>query len=308
MENITTLIKQAINKIENTNHRKSHLTGVPSGLTELDRITSGWQKSELIVIGARPGFGKTALALSIARNAVTDFGKSVAIFSLKETAIQLTTRLLSIESEISAYKLKKGVTDDFDLKLFNSKIKKLSKASLFIDDTPHILVSKIRIKILKLKEKQNIDLIIIENLHEIKDDLPIKRSRTQEILSITSALKALATEVNVPIIIFTQLKCSVEKNENYIPSTIDIPQYKGITRNASTIMFLHRDEYYGIEVDENGNSTKGVAELIIAQQDNEFCFDTVVKLKYEFMRCYFSDYKTNKETNKHSKKQKTKKV
>ncbi len=308
MENITTLIKQTINKIENTNHRKNHLTGVPSGLTELDIITSGWQKSELIIIGARPAVGKTALALSIARNAAIDYSKSVAVFSLNETAIQLTTRLLSIESEISTYKLKKEVIDEFDLKQFNSKIKKLAKASLFIDDTPHMLVSEMRIKILKLKEKQNIDLIIIENLDEIKDDLPIKRSRTQEVSSITSSLKALAEELNVPIIIFTQLNRSVEKNENYIPSTIDIPHYKGITRNASTIMFLHRQEYYGIEVDEKGNSTKGVAELIIVQQDNEFCFDTVVKLKYEPMRCYFSDYINEKETRKHSKKQKTRKV
>ena len=279
MQNSTNLITQKINKV-------NHLTGIPSGLTELDKITSGWQKSELIVIGGRPAMGKTAFALSIARNATIDFRKSVAIFNTALSANELAKRLITIESGIASGTLKKEIKEGEN----NSKEIKLAQSSLFIEYTPHILVSEIRNKILKLLEKQSIALIVIENLQEIKDDSQTKRSRTQEILSITGALKALAKEFNVPVVVFSDVKRSAEENKNHHPSISDLPHYKGITSNASIMMFISRPSYYDINVDENGNSTREVAELMILQQDHKFCSDTVIKIKYETLLSHFSNY------------------
>lgn len=291
MERIKTLVNKSISDIENINNRRKDLTGIPSGLVELDKITLGWQKSELIIIGARPAMGKTAFALSIARNAAIDFGKSVAIFGVGATSIELTTRLIAIESEISTDKLKRLSRVNFEWEQINSKIKKLKEAPLFIDDTAGITISEIIAESYKLKEQQNIDLIIIENLQDIYDDSSRYLGK-QDISMIIRALKSLASFIGVPLIISSQMSRTVERRENYHPIITDLFQGNMIKSYASTIMFIHRPEYYNCDLeehfDENGVSTKEIAEVIIAKLNDEYCTDNIVKLKYAGGR--FSNY------------------
>lgn len=293
MEKINTLVTDAISNIENINNRRNHLTGIPSGLVELDRITSGWQKEELIIIAARPAMGKTAFALSIARNAAIDFGKSVAIFGVGATSIELTTRLIAIESEISTCKLKRLSRVNFEWEQINSKIKKLKEAKLFIDDTPGICISEIIAESHKLKEQQKIDLIIIENLQDIWDDSALLPGK-QDISMIIRSLKSLASYLEVPLIVFSQLYRTVDRRKNYHPTIIDLPQRNMINSYASTIMFLHRSEYYVCDrdeyFDEHGVSSKEMAEIIIAKLNDEYCVNNIVKLKYESLLSCFSNY------------------
>lgn len=291
MEIITNLIKEAINKIENAKSKRNPFAGVPSGLMELDRKTVGWQKSELVVIAAHPIMDKMAFALTIARNAAIDFNKTVAIFSSDLTSVELATKLISFETETSLNRFINGTLEDFEFKQINNKVAKLAKAPLFIEDAIDLSISEIRNKILKLNEKQYLDLIIIENLHEIRDELPVKQTKTQEISSITIALKALALELNVPVIVFSNLTSSEHRQKNYRPVKNDLPQHEAIFRNATNVMFLHRPEYNNIDFDENKLSTKGMVELIIEKLNDELCSKNIVKLKYdENVISYYSDY------------------
>lgn len=291
MKKIRNLIKETISNIENINSKRNLLAGIPSGLVELDRITSGWQKSELVIIAARPAMGKTAFALSIARNAAIDFGKTVAIFSVDVTSIELTTRLISIESQISSFKLKRGSTENINWEQINSKIKKLADSKLFIDDTLGLTISEIILASYDLKMQQMVDLIIIENLQDIVDS-KLNRTRTQDVSSIIKSLNALARDLEIPVIVFSQVSRTSETRKNYHPTLIDLPQYNAIKNYASTIMFLHRPEYFNCDLeehfDENGVSTKGMAEVIIGKLNNECCVDNIVKLRY--VEGYFSNY------------------
>ena len=163
-DKMSTLIRKAIEQIEHTKNNKGQFSGVPSGLTALDRLTTGWQKSDLVIIAARPAMGKTALVLTMARNAAVDFQKPVAIFSLEMSSLQLVTRLIASESELPSEKLKKGTLEEYEFQQLNEKIKKIAEAPLFIDDTPGLSVFELRAKARRLKEQHNIELIIVDYL------------------------------------------------------------------------------------------------------------------------------------------------
>jgi replicative DNA helicase len=266
---MSTLIRKAIDQIEITKNNKGNFSGVPSGLTALDRLTSGWQKSDLVIIAARPAMGKTALVLTVARNAAVDFNKPVAVFSLEMSSLQLVTRLIASESELSSEKLKKGNLEDYEFQQLNDKIRKLSEAPLFIDDTPGLSVFELRAKARRLKEQHKIELLIVDYLQLMTAGGEGKGNREQEIATISRSLKGLAKELEIPVIALSQLSRAVEtRGGDKRPQLSDLRESGAIEQDADMVMFIHRPEYYNITEDENGASTLGVAELILAKHRN----------------------------------------
>lgn len=268
-DKMSTLIKKAIEQIEITKNNKGSFSGIESGLTALDRITSGWQKSDLIIIAARPAMGKTALVLTMARNAAVEFNRPVAVFSLEMSSLQLVTRLIASESELSSEKLKKGTLEDYEFQQLNDKIKKLAEAPLFIDDTPGLSIFELRAKARRLKEKHKIELIIVDYLQLMTAGGEGKGNREQEIASISRSLKGLAKELEIPVIALSQLSRAVEtRGGDKRPQLSDLRESGAIEQDADMVMFIHRPEYYNITEDENGMDSRGVAELIIAKHRN----------------------------------------
>ena len=268
-DKMSTLIRKAIEQIDTVRNNKGNFSGVTSGLTALDRLTSGWQKSDLVIIAARPAMGKTALVLSVARNAAVDFNKPVAIFSLEMSSLQLVTRLISSESELSGEKLKKGTLVDHEYEQLNNKIKRLAEAPLFIDDTPGLSVFELRAKARRLKEQHKIEMIIVDYLQLMTAGGEGKGNREQEIATISRSLKGLAKELEVPVIALSQLSRAVEtRGGDKRPQLSDLRESGAIEQDADLVMFIHRPEYYNITEDENGMDTRGMAELIIAKHRN----------------------------------------
>lgn len=268
-DKMSTLIRKATDQIETTRNNKGNFSGVPSGLTALDRLTSGWQKSDLVIIAARPAMGKTALVLTMARNAAVDFGKPVAVFSLEMSSLQLVTRLMASESEIASEKLKKGNLEEYEFQQLTDKTRKLSEAPLFIDDTPGLSVFELRAKARRLKEQHKIELLVVDYLQLMTAGGEGKGNREQEIATISRSLKGLAKELEIPVIALSQLSRAVEtRGGDKRPQLSDLRESGAIEQDADMVMFIHRPEYYNITEDENGGSTLGVAELIIAKHRN----------------------------------------
>ncbi len=266
---MSSLINTAIKQIEIAKDKKDGLSGVPSGLMALDRITSGWQKSDLVIIAARPAMGKTALVLSMARNAAVEFNHPVAIFSLEMSAIQLVTRLIASESELTSEKLKKGTLEDYEFQQLQDKTQKLAESPLFIDDTPGLSIFELRAKARRLKEQHKIELIIVDYLQLMTAGGSGKGNREQEIALISRSLKGLAKELEVPVIALSQLSRAVEtRGGDKRPQLSDLRESGAIEQDADMVMFIHRPEYYGITEDENGIDSRGMAELIIAKHRN----------------------------------------
>ncbi|MEI6575690.1 MAG: replicative DNA helicase [Bacteroidota bacterium] len=274
------LIKEAIAEIEKAKEHKGSVRGVPTGFAELDRITAGWQKSDFVVIAARPGMGKTAFVLSMARNVAVDFKKPVAVFSLEMSAIQLVTRLISAESLLSADKLKKGNLENYEWEQLNSKITDLVEAKLFIDDTPALSMFELRSKCRRLHAQHGIELVIVDYIQLMRPSQDTRGNREQEISSISRSLKALAKELNIPVIALSQLNRSVETRSTGAkrPQLSDLRESGAIEQDADMVIFIYRPEYYKIEQDEDGNPTKGIAEIIIAKHRSGPIDD--VKLKF----------------------------
>jgi replicative DNA helicase len=284
-----TLVKEAIKDIESARDHEGNLRGIPSGFTDLDRITAGWQKSDLVVLAARPGMGKTALVLSMARNIAVDFNIPLAVFSLEMSSIQLVTRLISSETQLPADKLKKGNLEDYEWEQLNAKIGKLVDAPLYIDDTPALSIFELRAKCRRLKAQHQIQMIIIDYIQLMSIGGDSKGNREQEISTISRSLKALAKELNVPIITLSQLNRSVEtRGGSKRPVLSDLRESGAIEQDADMVMFIYRPEYYKIDVDELGNDTKGMAELIIAKHRN----GALAEVKLQFIGQYakFADY------------------
>ena len=268
-DKMSNLIKKAVEQIEITKNNKGSFSGVASGLTALDRLTSGWQKSDLVIIAARPAMGKTALVLTMARNAAVDFKKGVAIFSLEMSSLQLVTRLIASESEITSDKIKKGQLEDYEFQQLNDKTARLADAPLFIDDTPGLSVFELRAKARRLKEQHNIELIIVDYLQLMTAGGEGKGNREQEISTISRSLKGLAKELEIPVIALSQLSRAVEtRGGDKRPQLSDLRESGAIEQDADMVMFIHRPEYYNITEDVEGNSTAGMAELIIAKHRN----------------------------------------
>jgi replicative DNA helicase len=269
------LLKDALKELDEKSKKTDGLTGVPTGFTNLDRITSGWQPSDLVILAARPGMGKTAFVVSALRNAAVDFHKPVAIFSLEMSAVQLVNRLISAEAEIEGPKLKSGNLDVNEFAQIHQKINKLSQAPIYIDDTAALSVFELRAKCRKLKAKHDIQLIIIDYLQLMSGDSSGNKAmgnREQEIAYISRSLKKIAKELNVPVIALSQLSRAVESRGNdkggKKPQLSDLRESGSIEQDADMVIFLYRPEYYQIETTEEGLPAKGLAEVIIAKHRN----------------------------------------
>ncbi|MGB3180819.1 MAG: replicative DNA helicase [Cyclobacteriaceae bacterium] len=265
------IMRQAIDELEARKLHTDGLTGVPSGFTSLDRVTSGWQKSDLVIIAARPAMGKTAFVVSAMRNAAVEFGHAVAIFSLEMSNVQLVNRMISAEAQLESEKLKKGNLEEYEWEQLVHKTGRLADAPIFIDDTPALSILELRAKCRRLKAQHDIQLIIIDYLQLMSGDSSKNSgsNREQEIASISRALKNLAKELNVPVIALSQLSRAVEtRGGDKRPMLSDLRESGSIEQDADMVMFLYRPEYYGITEDENGAPTQGVGEVIIAKHRN----------------------------------------
>ncbi|WP_121244347.1 replicative DNA helicase [Mucilaginibacter phyllosphaerae] len=266
------LVHEALKDIEALKDKKDGLTGIPSGFTDLDRMTSGWQKSDLVIIAARPAMGKTAFVLSCARNAAVDFDKPVVVFSLEMSSVQLVNRLISGETEIEQEKIRKGTLEEWEWQQIHSKVGRLEAAPLIIDDTPSLNIFEFRAKCRRLKSQHDIQLIIIDYLQLMQGKADGKGggNREQEIGSISRALKTVAKELNVPVIALSQLSRAVESRPggSKRPMLSDLRESGSIEQDADMVLFLYRPEYYGMDVDEDNNPTAGVGEVIIAKHRN----------------------------------------
>jgi replicative DNA helicase len=268
-ESMSSLVTKAVKQLEEMAGNESGLTGVPSGFTALDRITSGWQPSDLIIVAARPGMGKTSYTLAVARNAAMDFGKGVAFFSLEMSNVQLVQRLISMEAEIPGSKLRSGQLEDYEWQQLNSAIEKLSEAPIFIDDTPGINVFELRAKCRRLKMQHDIQMVVIDYLQLMTGGSDQKGNREQEISMISRSLKGLAKELNIPVIALSQLSRAVEtRGGAKRPQLSDLRESGAIEQDADIVSFIYRPEYYQIMEDEEGNSLKDVSEIIIAKHRN----------------------------------------
>jgi len=271
-DKMSSLLTKAISQIEERKNKKDGLTGVPSGFTALDRITSGWQPSDLVIIAARPGMGKTAFVVSAMRNAAIDHGQGVAIFSLEMSSVQLVNRLISAEAELESEKLKRGEMADYEWEQLLHKTSKLSEAPIFIDDTPGLSILELRAKARRLAQQHDIKLLIIDYLQLMSGGDANKNSggnREQEIASISRALKGIAKELNIPVIALSQLSRAVEtRGGDKKPQLSDLRESGSIEQDADMVMFLYRPEYYGITQGEDGAPLNGTAEVIIAKHRN----------------------------------------
>ena len=278
------LVSEAIEEIEKASKNKDGVSGVPSGFTDLDRLTSGWQKSDMIVLAARPGMGKTAFVLSLARNTAVQFNQGVAIFSLEMSSVQLTKRLMSMETGLSSQKLKKGFTDEKDWKQLHENITNLADAPIFIDDTPALSIFELRAKCRRLKMQHDIQLVIIDYLQLMTAGLK-SGNREQEISMISRSIKEIAKELNVPIIALSQLSRSVEtRGGDKRPMLSDLRESGAIEQDADMVCFIYRPEYYGLLEDENGMPTEGTGEIIISKHRNGSLDNVRLKFIKELIR------------------------
>ena len=269
-DSMRSLMGEAIKQLEERKNHKDGLTGVPSGFTALDRVTSGWQKSDLVIIAARPGMGKTAFIVTALRNAAVDHGKSAAIFSLEMSSVQLVNRLISAEAELEGEKIKKGNLADHEWEQLVHKTNRLTNAPIFIDDTPALSILELRAKCRRLKAQHDIQLIVIDYLQLMSGDTSKGGgNREQEIASISRALKGIAKELEVPVIALSQLSRAVEvRGGNKRPQLSDLRESGSIEQDADMVMFLYRPEYYGLTEDDDGLPTTGMGEVIIAKHRN----------------------------------------
>jgi len=265
------LVIQAKKRIEEIANKEG-LSGVPSGFSKLDELTSGWQPSDLIIIAARPGMGKTALTLSMARNMAVEHNIPVAFFSLEMSSVQLITRLISSETHLSSEKLRTGNLEKHEWEQLNVKVKNLEKAPLFIDDTPSLSIFDLRAKARRLSSQHDIKLIVIDYLQLMTAGGSQKGgNREQEISTISRNLKALAKELSIPVIALSQLSRAVEtRGGSKRPLLSDLRESGAIEQDADIVSFIYRPEYYKIDEwdDEEHSPTAGQAEFIVAKHRN----------------------------------------
>lgn len=270
-ETAQNLVIQAKRKIEEISNQEG-LSGIPSGFDKVDKLTSGWQPSDLVIIAARPGMGKTALTLSMARNMAVNASIPVAFFSLEMSSVQLITRLISSETGLSSEKLRTGRLEKHEWEQLNVKVKALEKAPLFIDDTPSLSIFDLRAKARRLASQHKIKLVVIDYLQLMTSGASQKGgNREQEISTISRNLKALAKELNVPVIALSQLSRAVEtRGGSKRPILSDLRESGAIEQDADIVSFIYRPEYYKIDEwdDEERTPTQGQAEFIVAKHRN----------------------------------------
>lgn len=269
---MSSALAQTINRIDELRKRTEDISGVPSGFATLDRITYGWQPTDLIILAARPSVGKTAFALNLARNAAMHPTKPTAVgfFSLEMSAAQLVQRILSAESEILMEKIARGKLEEHEYQQLHRRgIARLEKAPIYIDDTAALNIFEFRAKARRLVNKHHVGLIIIDYLQLMSGSGERGANREQEISSISRNLKALAKELNIPIIALSQLSRAVEnRKESKMPQLSDLRESGAIEQDADMVMFIYRPEYYEVMNNEMGESTRGETHIRIAKHRN----------------------------------------
>ncbi len=266
IKTINESIVESVKELENMRGKKTGISGVPSGFPELDRLTAGWQNSNLIILAARPSMGKTALAMTFARNAAVEFKIPVAIFTLEMSNLQLSQRFISSETELSLSNLRKGQLQDYEYEQLTSKISKLSDAPIYIDDTSALTLSELIDKSIKLKKEHNIQMIVIDYLQLMTLGTKSRENREQEISLISRELKSLSKKLDIPIIALSQLSRSVEqRGVSKRPLLSDLRDSGALEDDADVVMFIYREDYYYMEDPE---SHPGSAEIIIAKHRN----------------------------------------
>ncbi|EOO64977.1 replicative DNA helicase [Bacillus cereus] len=262
-QNIKDVLVDAYDKIELLHNQKGEVTGIPTGFTELDKMTAGFQRNDLIIVAARPSVGKTAFSLNIAQNVATKTDENVAIFSLEMGADQLVMRMLCAEGNIDAQRLRTGSLTSEDWAKLTMAMGSLSNAGIYIDDTPGIKVNEIRAKCRRLKQEQGLGMILIDYLQLIQGSGKSGENRQQEVSEISRTLKGIARELQVPVIALSQLSRGVESRQDKRPMMSDIRESGSIEQDADIVAFLYREDYYDRETEN-----KNTIEIIIAKQRN----------------------------------------
>lgn len=271
---IDPIISEAFSRMNKAAKNEGNISGIPSGFTALDKITNGWQKSDLIIIAARPAMGKTAFVLSMAKNITVNFRIPVAMFTLEMSNVQLVNRLIMNVCEIEGDKIKTGKFRDDERKRLESKVNDLYGAPLYLDDTPALSVFELRSKARKLVREKKVQLIIIDYLQLMNASGMNFGSREQEVSIISRNLKALAKELDIPIIALSQLNRSVEQRggtgiEGKKPQLSDLRESGAIEQDADMVCFIHRPEYYRLYTDEkSGKDLRGLGQIIVAKHRN----------------------------------------
>ena len=260
---IRQVVLNAMDKIEQASKTSGTVTGIPTGFIDLDYKTAGMQPSDLVLIAARPSMGKTAFVLNIAQNVAFKEKKTVAIFSLEMSKEQLVNRLFSLESRVDAQKLRTGDLSDGDWERLIESAGVIGESNLIIDDTPGISISELRSKCRKYKLEHNLSMIIIDYLQLMSGSGRGSESRQQEISEISRSLKAVARELQVPVLALSQLSRAVEQRPDHRPMLSDLRESGAIEQDADVVMFIYRDDYY-----DKDSEKKGISEIIIAKQRN----------------------------------------
>ena len=284
---INPVIKDAMEMLQKAALQKEGLSGLRTGFEGLDKMTSGWQNSDIIINAARPPMGKTAYVLSMAKNMAVNFNTPVALFSLEMSNVQLVNRLIVNVCEIPGEKIKSGRLESYEWEQLDFKIKELYDAPIFVDDTPSLSVFELRTKARRLVREHGIKCIIIDYLQLMNASGMNFGSREQEVSTISRSLKGLAKELNIPIIALSQLNRGVEARqgvEGKRPQLADLRESGAIEQDADMVCFIHRPEYYKITEDERGNSLIGLAEIIIAKHRNGAVGDVRLRFKSEFAK------------------------
>ena len=281
------IITKTLQVIEEVSKREGGFSGVPTGFTHLDRLTLGWQPSDLIIIAARPSMGKTAFVLSMAKNMAVNSKVPVALFSLEMSNVQLVNRLIVNVCEIPGEKIKSGQLAPYEWGQLDYKIKELYDAPLYVDDTPSLSVFELRTKARRLVREHGVKIIIIDYLQLMNASGMSFGSRQEEVSTISRSLKGLAKELNIPIIALSQLNRGVENREGIDgkrPQLSDLRESGAIEQDADMVCFIHRPEYYKIYTDEKGNDLHGMAEIIIAKHRNGAVGDVLLRFRGEYAR------------------------
>ena len=293
---IGTLAQAARQQIDEAIGKEEGLAGLPTGFTELDRMTAGFHPGTLIILAARPAMGKTAFALSMARNMAIDFNAPVAFFSLEMTGVELAMRLISGEAQIAGDKLKKGELEPYERVQLEQRTQVLNDAKIFIDDTPQLTIYELRAKCRRLKQHHDIKMVFIDYLQLMSagsDAMNRNGNREQEISTISRQLKALSKELGIPVLAMSQLSRAVEtRGGSKKPMLSDLRESGAIEQDADIVMFIYRPEYYGLLDDEKG-STLGMADIILAKHRSGAVGEVRLRFVGKYARFENPEFTTN---------------
>ncbi len=281
------VVKEAIQILQKAAANKGELTGIPTGYDKLDEMTAGWQSSDLIILAGRPAMGKTAFALSLAKNIAVDYNTPIAFFSLEMNNVQLVNRLISNVCEIEGRKILNGQLDDEEWKRLDANVGRLQMAPIYVDDTAGMSIFELRTKARRLVREKGVKMIMIDYLQLMNANGAKFGSRQEEVSTISRSLKGLAKELNIPVLALSQLNRTVENREGLEgkrPQLSDLRESGAIEQDADMVMFVHRPEYYHILTDDHGHDLRGMAQIIIAKHRKGATGDVLLTFKGSFTR------------------------